>query len=91
MTKKEFVAKVSEMMDVPVRVGDQFFNAFVFVLKEQLIAEDKVQLSNLGIFETRIRAGRETKNSFNGEDMIVPEKRVVKFTPSKYLRDIVNF
>ncbi|EGV00497.1 HU family DNA-binding protein [Mycoplasmopsis columbina] len=91
MTKKEFVAEVARQLEVPVRVADKYFDAFLFVLKEQLIAEDKVQLSQLGTFETKIRRGRDTVNPFNKEEIHVPEKRVVKFTPSKYLREIVNF
>ncbi|WP_029512877.1 HU family DNA-binding protein [Mycoplasmopsis iners] len=91
MTKKEFISQVAEQLNVPVRTADQFFNAFLFVLKEQLIAEEKIQLSNLGSFETKVRRGRETVNPFTKKDLVVPEKRVVKFTPSKYLREIVNF
>ncbi|UUD35503.1 HU family DNA-binding protein [Mycoplasmopsis caviae] len=91
MTKKEFIQKVADMLEVPVRVADKYFDSFLFVLKEQLIAEDKVQLSDLGTFETKIRRGRETINPFTNEPIQVPEKRVVKFTPSKYLREIVNF
>ncbi|WP_029513326.1 HU family DNA-binding protein [Mycoplasmopsis primatum] len=91
MTKKEFMKEVADRMDVPVRVADQFFDAFVFVLKEQLIAEEKIQLSTLGIFETKLRRGRETINPFTMTDLTVPEKRIVKFTPSKYLKELVNF
>lgn len=91
MTKKEFIIAIAEKLDAPVREVNEFFNAFVFVLKEELIAENKVQLSNLGIFETKIRRGRETINPFTKEELLVPEKRVVKFTPSKYLKDLVNF
>ncbi|WP_027334688.1 HU family DNA-binding protein [Mycoplasmopsis felifaucium] len=91
MTKKEFIKAVAERLEVPVRVADQYFDAFLFVLKEELIAENKVQLSNLGIFETKIRRGRETINPFTSEELSVPEKRVVKFTPSKYLKELVNF
>ncbi|KKB26664.1 DNA-binding histone-like protein HU [Mycoplasmopsis meleagridis] len=98
MTKKEFILEIAKQMDVPVRMADKFFDAFVFVLKEQLIAEEKIQLSNLGTFDTKVRRGREAVNPFakeQGENekqiITIPEKRIVKFTPSKYLRDIVNF
>uniref|UniRef100_UPI003D28A184 HU family DNA-binding protein n=1 Tax=Mycoplasmopsis bovis TaxID=28903 RepID=UPI003D28A184 len=65
---------------VSVKKADQFFDAFVFVLKEELIAENKVQLSSLGIFETRISRGRDTINPFTMNELSVPEKRVIKFT-----------
>ncbi|WP_429987996.1 HU family DNA-binding protein [Mycoplasmopsis bovis] len=50
-----------------------------------------MQLSSFGIFETRIRRGRDTINPFTMNELSVPEKRVIKFTPSKYLRELVNF
>lgn len=92
MTKKEFFIEVAERLDVPVRVVDEFFDAFVFVLKEKLIAEVKVQLSTLGTFEVKVKKGRTTVNPFQeNKEIVVPEKRIVKYTPSKYLREIVNF
>ncbi|QSF13426.1 HU family DNA-binding protein [Mycoplasma sp. Mirounga ES2805-ORL] len=91
MTKKEFVIELAEKMNVPVRVVNEFLDSFVFLLKEKLIAEEKVQLSQLGTFETKVRQGRETVNPFTMEPISVPEKRVIKFTASKYLRDLVNF
>ncbi len=70
MTKKEFIKAIANKMEVSVKKADQFFDAFVFVLKEELIAENKVQLSSLGIFETRIRRGRDTINPFYNEWVI---------------------
>ncbi|VEU78278.1 HU family DNA-binding protein [Mycoplasmopsis columbinasalis] len=91
MTKKEFITEVAKKLGKPVRTVDQFFEAFLFVLKEQLIAEEKVLLSHLGIFETKYKSGLRKLNPFTNEVIDVPQKRVVKFTPSKYLKDIVNF
>ncbi|WP_308507156.1 HU family DNA-binding protein [Mycoplasmopsis anatis] len=93
MTKKEFISKIAERCDVPVKEVDKFFDAFVFVLKEELIAEERVQLSDLGTFTTQIKRGRTTTNPFSPtkEVITVPEKRVVKYKPSKYLRELVDF
>ncbi|QZE12574.1 HU family DNA-binding protein [Mycoplasma sp. Ms02] len=91
MTKKEFVTRIAERIDVPVKKAEQFLDAFVFILKEELIAEEKVQLSDLGTFSTQIKRGRTTKNAFTGELLEIPEKRVVKYKPSKYLRELVDF
>lgn len=91
MTKKEFIIAIADKLDKPVREINEFFDAFIFVLKEKLIAEEKVQLSKLGSFETQIRAERETVNPFTGEQLVIPEKRVVKFRPSSYLEELVNY
>ncbi|WP_029906322.1 HU family DNA-binding protein [Mycoplasmopsis opalescens] len=91
MTKKELVSALAEDLQVPVRVADQFLDRLTFIIKEQLIAEEKVRVWPLGIFETTVKKGRETLNPFTRETMHVPEKRVVKFYPSKKLKEVVNF
>ncbi|MFV8481122.1 HU family DNA-binding protein [Mycoplasma sp. 653B] len=96
MTKKEFINEVSERSEFTPKDVEKVFDAMVFVLKEQLIMEEKVRLSHLGIFSTSIKPARTMSNKFKksaGEpDYIeVPQRRVVKYTPSKYLRDLVDF
>ncbi|EFF41676.1 HU family DNA-binding protein [Mycoplasmopsis alligatoris] len=90
MTKKEFVMKIANKTGYTVKEVNKFFDAFVFYLKEELIGEEKVQLSTLGTFSTQIKRKRETKNAFTGENISIPERRVVRFRPSKYLREIVD-
>ncbi|ADE19759.1 DNA-binding protein HU [Mycoplasma crocodyli MP145] len=90
MTKKEFIMKIANRTGYTVKEVNKFFDTFVFFLKEELIGEEKVQLSSLGTFSTQIKHKRHTKNAFTGEDLFIPEKRVVKFTPSKYLRELID-
>ncbi|QBF34390.1 HU family DNA-binding protein [Mycoplasmopsis phocirhinis] len=87
MTKKEFVAEVASLMGVPVRIANDFFEKFIDVLKDTLARDEKVQLSSLGTFETVVRDERDTINHFTKEKITIKKKRVVKFKPSKYLKD----
>lgn len=90
MTKKEFVMKIANKTGYTVREVNLFFDTFIFFLKEELIGEEKVQLSDLGSFSTQIKRKRETKNAFTGDPLTIPAKRVVKYTPSKYLRELID-
>ncbi|MCS4536682.1 MULTISPECIES: HU family DNA-binding protein [unclassified Mycoplasma] len=87
MTKKEFVAEVADLMGVPVRIANDFFEKFISVLKDCLVRDEKVQLSALGTFETVVRDGRDAINHFTKEKITIKKKRVVKFKPSKYLKE----
>lgn len=90
MTKKEFIIEVAEKMDVPVRIVNEFFDKFVLVLKDRLVEGEKVQLSALGTFETAERAGRTSINPFTKETVKIEPKKVVKFKPSKFLKETVK-
>ncbi|SJZ50420.1 HU family DNA-binding protein [Mycoplasmopsis verecunda] len=96
MTKKEFINEVAERSEFMPKDVEKIFDAMVFVLKEQLIMEEKVRLSRFGIFSTSIKPARTMTNKFKKTDkepdfIEVPQRRVVKYTPSKYLRDLVDF
>nr|WP_318035601.1 HU family DNA-binding protein [Mycoplasmopsis synoviae] len=90
MTKTEFIKAVSDKTGLTVGELNRVFDGFVYVLQEQLVAGEKVQLSNLGIFDVATRTERTIKNHFTGKEQVVAAKKVVKYKPSKYLTDVVN-
>ncbi|WP_338068691.1 HU family DNA-binding protein [Mycoplasma nasistruthionis] len=96
MTKKEFLTEVADRTELSPKDVETVFDAMVFVLKEQLIMEDKVRLSQLGIFSTTVKPARTMVNKFKKSEedsdyIEIPQKRVVKWTPSKYLKELVDF
>ncbi|TDV24257.1 DNA-binding protein HU-beta [Mycoplasmopsis mustelae] len=91
MTKKEFLLEVADRLESTPKDVEKVLDAMVFVLKEQLIAEDTVRLSQLGIFSTVVKKQRTIINRFTKEEQVVPQKRVIKYKSSKYLRDLVDF
>ncbi|BBU47981.1 HU family DNA-binding protein [Mycoplasmopsis felis] len=91
MTKKEFLAEVADRLEVKPKEVEQVLDAMLFVLKEQLIAEDTVRLSDFGIFSTVVKKQRTIVNKFTGKEQVVPQKRTVRYKPSKYLKELVDF
>ncbi|CCP24136.1 HU family DNA-binding protein [Mycoplasmopsis cynos] len=95
MTKKDFVAQVAEMTEDTLNLSPKQVNevleTMLFVLKEQLLIEDSVRLSHFGIFSTVVKPQRTIINRFTKQEQVVPQKRIIKYKPSKYLRDLINF
>lgn len=50
---------------------------------------EKVQIQGVGTLDTRVRVARQGRNFKTGELMTVPERRVIKFTPAKALKQSV--
>ncbi|WP_426461549.1 HU family DNA-binding protein [Mycoplasma hafezii] len=90
MTKKDFIVDVAEYADLEPKLVEKVFDSMVFVLKEQLITEEKVRLSKLGIFSTVVKQPRTIQNKFTKQEQQIPQRRVIKYKPSKYLRDQID-
>lgn len=93
MTKKEFTELVSEQLDgkITPKQIDSVISKMVFVLKEQMLSEDVVKLGKLGTFSTVINKERYGINPLTKQTILIPQKRVIRFKPSKYFRDVVGF
>lgn len=89
MTKNELARELAEELELPrkqvLELIETLFDKITGVLK----SGDKVQLAPFGLFRVRDRAARVARNPMTGEPVKVPAKRVLKFTPSKALKETV--
>lgn len=89
MTKNELARELAEELELPrkqvLELIETLFDKITGVLK----TGDKVQLAPFGLFRVRDRAARIARNPMTGEPVKVPAKRVLKFTPSKALKEEV--
>lgn len=60
------------------------------VVGAELNNGDSVNLPGLGILSVKERAARTGRNPKTGEAIEIPARRVVKFSPAKGLRDLLN-
>jgi len=61
------------------------------VIKDEVVANGEFTLQDIAKFKTSVvRAAAERRNPCTGEMFHSPEKKVVKVTPAKVLRDAVN-
>lgn len=96
MTKKELVEAVyefqAEYSNKPVKKGkvQELLDGFLTKMTETLDHGEEVRLSGFGTFKTVDKDERFANNPRTGEQIIVPAKRVVKFTAAKALKETLN-
>lgn len=90
ITKKDIVLKVSNetnLTQVDVKnIVQKTFDS----ITEGLERGETVELRNFGVFKVKERRGRIGRNPRTGEEVKVPEKRVVIFKPGLILKQNVK-
>jgi nucleoid DNA-binding protein len=90
MTKKEIVRSISEKLNLTqLNTKDVVQNVLDCII-ETLVAEERVELRNFGVFEVRKRAARKARNPQTGGEVLVKEKYVVAFKAGKALEDALQ-
>ena len=52
-----------------------------------LATENRLELRNFGVFEVRTRRPRKARNPRTGQEVMVPERKVVTFKPGKLMEE----
>lgn len=88
MTKQEFIELYQEKMEVTTKKdAERLVNGFFSTLEEVLVKGDNLSVLGFGKFETTTQSARICRNPKTGEEIKVPEKRVVKFRVGKRLAE----
>lgn len=90
MTKKDIVDKIVQKtglkyLDVK-KVVQMTFDTMV----DALTSGDKIELRNFGIFKVKVRKAKKGRNPRTGEEVPVPERKVVVFKPGLELKEKVK-
>ncbi len=89
MTKRELVIRVANKLGLTqsevAKVVETTFESI-----SQALAEGKRwELRDFGVFEVKTRASRIGRNPRTGDQVPVPERRVVTFRPGKKMKEAV--
>lgn len=90
MNKKELVDIIHENVDMSKKAIDSAVDAVFAGIKEGLLRDGKAQFVGFGSFTLSTRAARKGRNPQTGEEIDIPETTVVKFKPSKALKEAVR-
>lgn len=90
MTRQEFIALYQEKMEITTKKeAERLVNGFFSTIEEVLVNGDDLSVLGFGKFETTTQSARTCRNPKTGEQMQVPEKKVVKFRVGKGLAEKV--
>lgn len=90
ITKKDIVMKVSNSTNLTQIDVKKIVQRTLDVIVESLEEGHTVELRNFGVFKVKIRRGRIGRNPRTGQEVAVPEKRVVVFKPGLILKHKVK-
>jgi len=90
MTKKEIIKYISDSVGLTQvetrKVVQGTFDAII----EAIAQRGRIELRNFGVFEVKIRKARKARNPRTGEEVSVPEKRVVIFKPGRLMEEKIK-
>ncbi len=89
MNKPELINKLQKRVEMETGYRyskqslDSIINPMIDIIMEELNRGGRVNVNNLGIFETKIHKARNFYNIQTGLNEISKPKRVVEFSPSR--------
>ncbi len=90
VTKKDIVMRVSNETNLTQIDVKKIVQRALDVILESLERGETVELRNFGVFKVKTRRGRVGRNPRTGEEVTVPEKKVVVFKPGLILKHKVK-
>ncbi len=90
MTKAELVAIIAEKAGMTKANAERSLNAFLDAVEDTLVKDGKLMLTGFGTFGVETRKARKGRNPRTGQEINIPESKVVKFRPGKQLKDSVK-
>jgi len=90
MNKGELALQM--VKDSSITKGDalKVLDTLIEVITNELKAQGKLTLVGFGTFKTINKKEKKGRNPRTGDEIIIPEKKVVKFLPGKNLKELVN-
>ncbi|MCL2830728.1 MAG: HU family DNA-binding protein [Betaproteobacteria bacterium] len=88
MKQSELVAALASSTDNTRRGAEKTLEVLSIIIGNTLTRGEDVALP-IGKFKVSTRPARKARNPQTGEEVQVPEKRVVKFVASKTLKELL--
>ena len=91
MTKRDLVVRIAKETGVIQTDVTDVVQKTLDYIADELAAGKTIELRNFGVFECKVRKSRKGRNPNKPEDeVIIPERVVVKFRAGKELKDRVE-
>jgi DNA-binding protein HU len=90
ISKKQLVDQIAAKTDATKTDINTILDAYIDVVKSNVVEGNKVQLVGFGAFELRHRAARKGRNPQTGKEIEIAASNVPAFKPGKSFKDEVN-
>lgn len=90
MTKQEIVHRVADKAGILKKQASDAVDELFKVLIHSAVEGNDVIIPHFGTFKVKERAERKGRNPQTGEEIAIPRQRVLTFSCSRDLRDVLN-
>jgi integration host factor subunit alpha len=90
LTKADIVHAIYNQLDLPKTRSSKVVDSLLEIIKKTLENGEDVLISGFGKFNVKEKRERRGRNPQSGEDLMLGERRVVRFRCSGRLRDRIN-
>lgn len=90
MTKRELVIRVANQLGMTQSDVAKIIEGTFETISRTLAEGKRWELRDFGVFEVKTRASRMGRNPRTGDQVPVPERRVVTFRPGKHMKELVS-
>jgi len=90
MTKRELVIQVANKLGMTQSDVARIIEGTFDYISETLAEGKRWELRDFGVFEVKSRASRIGRNPRTGQQVPVPERKVVTFRPGKKMKELVS-
>ncbi len=90
LTKSNIVDSVYERTELTKKEAAEYVNEVLEVMKETLEEGEEIKVSGFGKFEVRHKEERMGRNPQTGDEILIPERKVLRFKVSQVLKDELN-
>lgn len=89
MTKRELVIRVANKLGMTQNDVAKIVEGTFETISHKLADGKRWELRDFGVFEVKTRASRIGRNPRTGDQVPVPERRVVTFRPGKRMKEVI--
>jgi integration host factor subunit beta len=89
MTKLEISLKIAEQLGVDQVLVKQIVQMTLDGIVDAIATEGRIELRDFGVFEVHVVKPRKARNPRTGAEVMVPEKRRVRFKAGKVMGERV--
>jgi integration host factor subunit beta len=90
MNKADFILKVSQKENLPIKAATTIVGTLFDSMMESLEKGERIEIRGFGSFAVRSYGAYKGRNPKTGEIVDVPPKRLPHFKVGKELREMVN-
>lgn len=90
MTKRELVIRVANKLGMTQSDVSNIIEGAFDMISKTLAEGKRWELRDFGVFRVKSRASRVGRNPRTGDQVPVPERRVVTFRPGKKMKEMLT-